>query len=196
MASSGSGEDSTVLRSGMATVKPISAIMPRIPEPATAHRTPRGTLLRGLTASSDMSAASSNPTRVNAPSRPASANAYQVGLWLTDAVLVRMPAPYGVGLDFTPHRMNSSTPNRTVPMISVNTATLLTRAATWMLMMLMNTGRTIRMIATVSTRRGLGSLTLNSDRSSGEATPSMIAPPPTAMYSRPAKPTNQPYVGF
>ena len=30
--------------------------------------------------------------------------------------------------------MSSSTPNRTVPMISVNTATLLTRAATWMLM--------------------------------------------------------------
>ena len=77
-------------------------------------------------------------------------------------------------------------------MISVNTAMLLTRAATWMLMRLIMTGSSIRMIATVSTRGRLGLLSLNSLSSSGEATPSMIAPPPTAMYSRPAKPTNQP----
>ncbi len=66
-------------------------------------------------------------------------------------------------------------------MISVNTATLLTRAATWMLMMLMITGSTISISATASTSRGLGVFTLNSLSSSGEATPSMIAPPPTAM---------------
>ena len=77
-------------------------------------------------------------------------------------------------------------------MISVNTATLLTRAATWMLMMLITTGSSIKMIATVSTRCGLGVSMLNSLSSSGAATWSMIAPPPTAMYSRPAKPTNQP----
>ena len=77
----------------MARVKPISAIMPRTTELPTAHSTPRGTLRTGLTASSDMSAASSNPTRVNAPSRPASAMAYQVGLWLTDVVFTRMPTP-------------------------------------------------------------------------------------------------------
>jgi hypothetical protein len=55
-------------------VNPISAIIPRTADPATAQITPRGTLLRGSTASSDMSAASSNPTSVNAPIRPASAN--------------------------------------------------------------------------------------------------------------------------
>ncbi len=155
----------------MAIVKPISAIMPRTAEPPTAHSTPRGTLRRGFTASSDMSAASSNPTRVNAPSSPARAKAYHVGLWKTDVVLVRMPAPYGVGLACTPHRTRSSTPNTTVPMISVNTATLLTRAATWMLMMLITTGSSIKMIATVSTRCGLGLSTLNSLSSSGDATP-------------------------
>ena len=37
--------------------------------------TPRGTLRRGSTASSDMSAASSNPTSVNAPRSPARPNA-------------------------------------------------------------------------------------------------------------------------
>ena len=181
MASSGSGADATVLRSGMAIVKPISAIMPRTTERPSPQSTPRGTLRTGLTASSDMSAASSNPTRVKTPSRLASAKAYQVGLWKADVVLNRMPAPYGEGLACTPHSTNSSTPNTTVPMISVNTATLLTRAATWMLMMLITTGSSIRMIATVSTRRGLGLLTLNSLSSSGDATSSMIAPPPTAM---------------
>jgi hypothetical protein len=45
-------------------------------------------------------------------------------------VLVRMLAPYGDGLDLTAQRTNSRTPNTTVPRISVNTATLLTRAAT------------------------------------------------------------------
>ena len=164
-------------------MKPISAIMPRTAEPPTAHRTPRGTLRCGFTASSDMSAASSNPTRVNAPSSPASAKAYHVGLWKTDVVLVRMPAPYGVGLACTPHRMSSSTPNTTVPMISVNTATLLTRAATWMLMMLMTTGSSIKMIATASTRCGLGAVTLNSLSSNGAATVSMIAPPPVRASS-------------
>src|SRR5438477_6569064 len=78
MASSGSGADATVLRSGMATVKPISAIMPRTTERPSPHSTPRGTLRTGLTASSDMSAASSNPTRVKTPSRLASAMEYQV----------------------------------------------------------------------------------------------------------------------
>lgn len=66
-------------------------------------------------------------------------------------------------------------------MISVNTATLLTRAATWMLMRLITTGSSIKMIATVSTSCELGLSTLNSLSSSGDATPSMIAPPPTAM---------------
>ena len=75
MVSSGSGELSTALRSGIASVKPISATMPRTAEPATAQITPRGTLRRGSTASSDMSAASSKPTRVKAPIRPASAKA-------------------------------------------------------------------------------------------------------------------------
>jgi hypothetical protein len=112
----------------MASVKPISATMPSTTEPSTAHSTPRGTLRRGSTASSDMSAASSNPTRVNAPSRPARVKAYHVGLWNTEVVLVRMPAPYCSGLDLPPHS-TSSTPNTTVPMISVNTAMLLTRAA-------------------------------------------------------------------
>jgi hypothetical protein len=74
-------------------VKPISAIMPRTAEPPTAHRTPRGTLRRGLTASSDMSAASSKPTRVKAPSSPARAKAYQVGLCSVEVVLVRMLIP-------------------------------------------------------------------------------------------------------
>src|SRR5580704_2412151 len=97
MARIGSGDDSTVLRLGMATVKPISATMPSTAEPATAHSTPRGTLLRGLTASSDMSAASSKPTRVKAPSSPARVKAYQVGLCRVLVVFVRMPAPYGVG---------------------------------------------------------------------------------------------------
>ena len=165
----------------MATVKPISAIMPSTAEPTTAHSTPRGTLRPGFTASSDMSAASSNPTRVKAPSSPARAKAYHVGLWKTEVVFMRMPAPYGVGLEWTPHSTSSSTPNTTVPMISVNTATLLTRAATWMLMMLMTMGSSIKMIATASTRCGLGVLTLNSLSSSGAATWSMIAPPPTAM---------------
>ena len=103
-----------------------------------------------------------------------------------------MLAPYGDGLDFTAQSTNSSTPNTTVPMISVNTATLLTRAATWMPMMLMITGSTMRISATANTSRGLGVLTLNSLSSSGEATPSMMAPPPTLMYSKPANPTNQP----
>jgi hypothetical protein len=95
-------------------------------------------------------------------------------------------------LDLTPQSTNSSTPKTTVPMISVNTAMLLTRAATWMLMMLITTGSSIRMIATVSTSCGLGVVSLNSLSSSGAATPSMMAPPPTAMYSSPAKPTNHP----
>jgi hypothetical protein len=77
-------------------------------------------------------------------------------------------------------------------MISVNTAMLLTRAATWMLMMLKTTVASISRIATVSTRCGLGVVSLNSLSSSGAATVSMMAPPPTVMYSRPAKPTNHP----
>ena len=96
-------------------------------------------------------------------------------------MLVRMLTPYGLGLVCSPHSTSSSTPKTTVPMISVKTAMLLTRAATWMLMMLIITGSSIRMIATDSTSRGLGLLTLNSLSSSGLATPSMIAPPPTAM---------------
>ena len=48
-------------------------------------------------------------------------------------------------------------------------------------MMLMITGSTIRISATANTSRGLGLLTLNSLSSSGEATPSMMAPPPTLM---------------
>jgi hypothetical protein len=55
-------------------------------------------------------------------------------------------------------------------MISVNTATLLTRAATWTLMMLMTSGSSMRMIATESTRCGLGLSMLNSLSSSGDAT--------------------------
>ncbi len=73
---------------------------------------------------------------------------------------------------------------------------LLTLAATWMLMMLMTTGMSISTIATASTRCGLGEVSLNSLSSSGAATVSMMAPPPTVMYSSPAKPTNHPYVGF
>ena len=92
----------------------------------------------------------------------------------------------------TPQSTNSSTPKTTVPMISVNTATLLTRAATWMLMMLITTGISISTIATESTSCGLGLVSLNSLSSSGAATASMMAPPPTAMYSSPAKPTNHP----
>src|SRR6476646_11607462 len=155
MASSGSGADATVLRSGMATVKPISAIMPRTTERPSPHSTPRGTLLTGLTASSDMSAASSNPTRVKMPSKLASAKAYQVGLWKADVVLNRMPAPYGEGLACTPQSTNSSTTNTSVTMSSVNTATSFTRAAAWMLMMLITTGTSIDRMATESTRRGL-----------------------------------------
>src|SRR5262245_24752705 len=166
--------------------------MPRTADSTTAQITPRGTLRTGLTASSDMSAASSKPTSVNAPSSPASVKAYQVGLWNTEVVFVRIPAPYGVGFALKPQSARSSMPNRTVPMISVNTATLLTRAATCMLMMLITTGSSIRMIATDSTSLGFGFSTLNSLSSSGDATPSMIAPPPTDMYSSPAKPTNQP----
>ena len=98
-----------------------------------------------------------------------------------DVVLVRMLAPFGSGLVCSAHSTNSSTPKTTVPMISVNTATLFTRAATWMLMMLRITGSTIRISATAKTSRGFGVLSLNSLSSSGEATPSMIAPPPTAM---------------
>ena len=107
--------------------------------------------------------------------------AYQVGLWKTEVVLVRMPAPYCSGLDLTPHSTSSRTPNTTVPTISVNTAMLLTRAATWMLMRLITTGSSIKMTATASTRCALGLSTLNSLSSSGAATCSMIAPPPTAM---------------
>src|SRR6185437_2502316 len=98
MSSSGNGADATVLRSGMAIVKPISAIMPRTTDRPSPQSTPRGTLRTGLTASSDMSAASSNPTRVKMPSRLASAKAYQVGLWKADVVLNRMPAPVRRGL--------------------------------------------------------------------------------------------------
>jgi hypothetical protein len=61
-----------------------------------------------------------------------------------------------------------------------------------MLMMLMITGSTMSMIATARTSRALGVFTLNSLSSSGDATPSMIAPPPTLMYSSPANPTNHP----
>ena len=105
---------------------------------------------------------------------------------------MRMPAPYGVGLACTPHSTSSSTPNTTVPMISVNTATLLTRAATWMLMMLMTTGSSIKMIATVEhqVRARVVDVELAEQQRGRDL--SMIAPPPTAMYSRPAKPTNQP----
>ena len=81
-------------------------------------------------------------------------------------------------------------------MISVNTATLLTLAATWMLMMLITTGGGFSTIATVSTRCGLGLVTLNSLSSNGAATVSMMAAAPTARYSRPTKPMNQPYVVF
>src|SRR5487761_1287199 len=84
---------STAAIDGIATVKPISATMPRTAEPATAQSTPRGTLRRGLTASSDMSAASSKPTSVNAPSSPASANEYSSGLLPGFVVLARIPNP-------------------------------------------------------------------------------------------------------
>jgi hypothetical protein len=44
-----------------------------------------------------MSAASSKPTRVNAPSSPASANEYSSGLLPGLVLLARMPNPYGDG---------------------------------------------------------------------------------------------------
>src|SRR6516225_10113709 len=182
MTSSGVPLASTAWMDGIATVNPISAIMPSTVEPATAQITPRGTLRLGLTASSDMSAASSNPTSVNAPRRPASANEYSSGLPPGLVVFPRMLNPYGDGLLCATNSANSSTPNTTVPMISVNTATLLTRAATCTLMMLTITGRIISMMATASTRWALvAGLTLNSVTRSGEAASSMIAPPPTVM---------------
>ena len=87
--------------------------------------------------------------------------------------------------------MSSSTANTTVPMISVNTATLLTLAATCTLMMLITAGRIMMMIATARVRCGVA-VTPNSLISSGAATSRMIAPPPTVMYISPANPTNQP----
>lgn len=57
---------------------------------------------------------------------------------------------------------------------------LSTRAATWMLTMLITTGSSIRRIATVSTRCGLGVAEVNSLISTGAATVSMIPPPPIA----------------
>src|SRR5215472_12107357 len=84
---------STALIEGIAMVNPISAIMPRTTETTTAPITPRGTLERGLTASSDMSAHSSKPTSVNAPSIEASANEYSSGPPVGLVVLNRTPAP-------------------------------------------------------------------------------------------------------
>ena len=155
----------------MATVKPISAIMPSTAEPPTAHSTPRGTLLRGVHRVLGHVGGQLEPDQGERAEQPGQREGVPRRV-VEDAtsVLVRMPAPYGVGLAWTPHSTSSSTPNTTVPMISVNTATLLTRAATWMLMMLMTTGSSIRMIATASTRRGLGVVTLNSLSSSGAAT--------------------------
>src|SRR5215469_11032965 len=98
MTSSGVPLASTAWMDGIATVNPISAIMPSTVEPATAQITPRGTLRLGLTASSDMSAASSNPTSVNAPRRPARANEYSSGLPPGLVVFPRMLKPYGDGL--------------------------------------------------------------------------------------------------
>src|SRR5579875_85851 len=167
---------------GIATVKPISATMPSTTDPATAQITPRGTDRRGFTASSDMSAASSKPTSVNAPSIDASANEEYSGLWPGRAVLARTDHTYGDGVLQPSHRKKSVTANTTGPTISVNTAMLLTRAATWTLMMFTRVGRIIRTIATASTRWGLAAgSTLNSLTSSGAAPSSMIAPPPTVM---------------
>src|SRR5713226_1310942 len=158
----------------------MSAIIPSTTELTTAQITPRGTLRRGLTASSDMSAASSNPTSVNAPSNDARANEYHNGLPPGFVVLPRMDHPVADGLEWPSQRASSTTANTTVPTISVKTATLLTRAATWTLMMFTIVGSSSRMIATPSTRCGVG-VALNSLTSSGEAPSSMIAPPPTVM---------------
>ena len=90
MVSNGRPECSTALIFGMATVKPIRAIMPSTAEPVTAQTTLRGTLRRGSTAFSENVAESSKPTRVNAPRSPASTKEYHAGSWDGAVVLVRI----------------------------------------------------------------------------------------------------------
>jgi Inosine-uridine preferring nucleoside hydrolase len=103
----------TVEGTGVADGRPGAQNVRRLIR-ALGIRRPRGTLRTGLTASSDMSAASSNPTSVKAPSSPASVKAYQVGLWITAVVLVRMLAVYGDGLALKPHRRRGA--ERRIPL--------------------------------------------------------------------------------
>ena len=64
MVTIGASDACAAPRSGMATVKQISASMPSTAEPITPIKTPRGTAFCESTASSVRSAESSNPTIV------------------------------------------------------------------------------------------------------------------------------------
>ena len=125
MAASGTGDAEIVARSGIASVKPISAAQPSTPDTTTDRIIARGTVRRASTASSAMSAAASNPTSVKIPTSapPTSAS----GKTAPGVVVVRKAKPWS-----DPPRTqakNTTTESTTVPMISANTATLLTRAA-------------------------------------------------------------------
>ncbi len=83
-----------------------------------------------------------------------------------------------------------------MPMISVKTARLFTRAASWTLMMLMTIGRSRSTNATNSTRRAFSPFQPKSATVSGAVARSVIPAPPAARYIRPVNPTKYPYVEF
>lgn len=137
MAASGTGESVVAGRSGMARVNPTSASMPSTPDTTTDRIIARGTVRRASTASSARSAAASKPTRVKMPTSEAPTIAEKIG-WSVDTVN-RNPKPCPPSGASAPPRTqakNTIALSTTVPMISANTATLFTRAASCTRMML------------------------------------------------------------
>src|SRR5215472_6910419 len=137
MSASGTGEAAIFLRSGMASANPISATIPSAAELTTDQMTAFGTVTRALRASSDRSAASSKPTMVKIPIKAANGSCARMSLPVTPPVSNKKLTGW-IGL--VAKRMMRISATTTVPMISVNTATLLILAARATEMMLMPSG--------------------------------------------------------
>ena len=127
IAASGTGDSRIWARSGIAAVNPTSAIIPSTPDTTSERIIMRGTVRRASTASSAMSAAASKPTSVKTPISAPPTSADTSGSPVE--TVKRKPRPCPSGVPPCTHATNTMIESTTVPMISANTATLFTRAA-------------------------------------------------------------------
>ncbi len=181
MSASGTGEASTAARSGIARVNPISVTIPSTPDTTAASSMARGTARRASTASSAMSAAASNPTRVKMPiSAPPTIPSASGVPGLTVARKARPCPPSGAADPPRTQARNTTTLRTTVPRISANTATLFTCAAHCTRTMLTTYATTSASTAMNSSRRPFSASSPSTLAVSGANPTSAMPGSPTA----------------